>query len=92
MVANLFAECSSTFCTSVAMTSGTLVAADRAGTCRPAGTRKTIRGGGDGPVGEAQRKVASGKRFEAAVKANGGTIQLCGGNAAEFWSKLRDQE
>jgi hypothetical protein len=33
-------------------------------------------------VGEAQRKVASGKRFEAAVKANGGTIQLCGGNAA----------
>jgi hypothetical protein len=43
-------------------------------------------------VGEAQRKVASGKRFEAAVKANGGTIQLCGGNAAEFWSKLRDQE
>ena len=35
-------------------------------------------------VDEAQRKVASGKRFGAAVKANGGTIPLRGGNTTSF--------
>lgn len=40
-------------------------------------------------VGEAQRKVASGKRFEAAVKANGGCAAA---TPPSFGSKLRDQE
>ena len=35
-------------------------------------------------VDEAQRKVASGKRFGAAVKANGGIIPLRGGKTTSF--------
>jgi hypothetical protein len=43
-------------------------------------------------VEEAQRKVAGGRRFGAAVKANGGVIPMRGGNAGEFWSRLRAQD
>jgi hypothetical protein len=43
-------------------------------------------------IGEAQKKVASGKRFGAAVKANGGVIPMRGGNAEAFWSKLREED
>ena len=39
-------------------------------------------------IDEAQRKVASGWRFGAAVEANGGVIPMRGGNAEEFWSKI----
>jgi len=43
-------------------------------------------------VQAARRKVAEGCRFEKAVKANGDTIPVRGGNASEFWSKLQDGE
>ena len=35
-------------------------------------------------VDEAQRKVASGRRFGAAVKANGDVIPMRGGNALHY--------
>ena len=38
----------------------------------------------------AQRKVAEGRRFAKAIDENGGAIPIRGGNASEFWSKLRD--
>ncbi|MCA1530866.1 hypothetical protein [Bradyrhizobium yuanmingense] len=40
-------------------------------------------------VDEAQRKIAGGKRFKAAVVENGGVIPIRGGNAPEFWSEIR---
>lgn len=41
---------------------------------------------------EAQKKIASGKRFGAAIDANNGVIPIRGDNAAAFWSKLRDDD
>ena len=38
---------------------------------------------------EALLKAASGKRFGAAVKENGGAIPIRGGNAEAFWSEIR---
>lgn len=38
---------------------------------------------------EARQKAASGRRFGAAVRENGGTIPIRGGNAEAFWSKIR---
>jgi hypothetical protein len=43
-------------------------------------------------VEAAQRKVADGRRFNKAVKENGGTISIRGGSASQFWSKLRNEE
>lgn len=40
-------------------------------------------------IDEAQRKIAGGNRFKAAVVDNGGVIPMRGENAAEFWSKIR---
>jgi hypothetical protein len=40
-------------------------------------------------VDEVQRNIAGGKRFKAAVVENGGVIPLRGGNAPEFWSRVR---
>ncbi|MGY3581402.1 hypothetical protein ACVIGB_000528 [Bradyrhizobium sp. USDA 4341] len=40
-------------------------------------------------VQAAKKKVAAGRRFSEAITANGGTIPLRGGNAPEFWSKLK---
>jgi hypothetical protein len=37
----------------------------------------------------AQRRIGENRRFGEAVTANGGMIPLRGGNASEFWSKLR---
>jgi hypothetical protein len=34
-------------------------------------------------------KAARGQRFSKAVRENGGTIPISGGNAAEFWDALR---
>jgi hypothetical protein len=41
-------------------------------------------------VGEAQQKIASGKRFASAIKANGDVIPVRGAGAKEFWAKLND--
>jgi hypothetical protein len=40
----------------------------------------------------AQEKITQNRRFGEAVTANGGTIPLRGGNASEFWSKVRRGE
>lgn len=37
----------------------------------------------------AKQKIAANRRFGEAITANGGTIPLRGGNASEFWSKLK---
>jgi hypothetical protein len=38
---------------------------------------------------DAKREGAKGRRFSKAVRNNGGTIPISGGNAETFWSDLK---